>query len=531
MSIRIQCARALAIASGLTILLAATMPGVASAQGAKKLDGAIKFHDVMVHRAATRSSSRAASEVGQDLGATLIFGSGDVADAGPPLNINPDEPLTNLAGMLSTAGYPVDVLESPTLPKSLKQYRAIWYVSTEPLSLTAQSALETFVRFGGAVYLTGGGAGPCCGDLNSADQTVIDSLVSGGGVQVGDQGYADTGNAPEAVNASAIDDVALTPNVLSTWTPSAPGGMSGVSSPDELTSTTFSEQSAPTGAAWDRSSMVGGQGRLAILMDITWLESEFWDQSTAAQMAINLESFLMSAIPVPAVANKDWAGFAAKAQGVRDVNSEWTVPTVNCSRDSKASAVRIWVGIDGLGNSYLANAGVAVTCASPTANPCYFLFLQLQPSNEFPVTGCGGVIPGDDVYVDITSQPFGSSNVVITMKVNGTTVDGQSFTLTEPNTRDASAECVVELPSGLVGSPALSHYKKLAEFTPVSFTDCDATATENAGIALDSEQLTTGSDGAFSVNRLNMGKNTNLIATTTAPAYPNSTWSVSWLKA
>jgi len=263
-------------------------------------------------------------------------------------------------------------------------------------------------------------------------------------------------------------------------------------------------------------------------MDINWLEAETWDQTTATQMAINIERFLMSSLPVAIATNKSWAGYASKTHGVQDVNGEWTVPTVDCSQASKPSAVRIWVGIDGYGNKDLANAGVGITCSGPTdSSPCYYLFTGVHTSNETPVPGgCGEVSPGNVVSIDVANQPFGSSTFMATITVNGSVVDGQPFRLSEPSKRDGSGECVVELPAGFVGPGTPTHYPDLADFTPVTFTDCAASATPNAGTGLDTEQLATGSDGDFVVRALSMGRNP--LATTTPPAFPNLAWSVNW---
>jgi hypothetical protein len=117
-----------------------------------------------------------------------------------------------------------------------------------------------------------------------------------------------------------------------------------------------------------------------------------------------------------------------------------------------------------------------------------------------------------------------------TVSVNNTVVDGQPFVLSEPSARDASAECVVELPAGLVGPGTSEHFKRLAAFTPVTFTSCSATATQKAGSSLDTDQLASGSDGAFAVSELSMGNRSKPLATTTAPAFPVTAWSVNWVR-
>ena len=140
------------------------------------------------------SSIRAPGEPGK--GRTLIFGSGDTVDAGAE-HLS-DRATRNLGNLLAHAGYGVDVDNSSTLPSTLNQYRSIWFISTNPLtSRRSQRWRRSFRR--SAVYLTG--EHPCCDALNNADGLVVDALVTGGGVQIGGQGFADVGTGPEAVNS------------------------------------------------------------------------------------------------------------------------------------------------------------------------------------------------------------------------------------------------------------------------------------------------------------------------------------------
>jgi hypothetical protein len=533
MLLQIRWARAISIAFGLTLFVAGVMPGAASAHSRKAAcrsigTGCLAPHQVPKAHGALVSGGHFA-KVSQAKGRTLVFGSGDTFDAGPPTNIDPNEPLTNLSTILASAGYGVDVDESSTLPSHISQYRTIWYISTDPLSSGEEAELEAFVAGGGGLYLTG--EGPCCEALNTADTAVVNALVTAGGVEAGGQGFADDGIDPEPVSADVIDDAAEIPNVLSTWSPNGPGGMQGVAPPNVFSSTDFLGQPLPTGALWDGSSMASGIGRLAVLMDINWLESETWNPTTATQVVINLERFLMSALPVHVIKNAHWSGYAAKAHGVQDVNAEWTVPTVDCSQAAQPSAVRILAGIDGFGNKAFAGAGVGVTCSGPTSSPCYYLFTAVHLSNETPISACGGVNAGDDVSVDIANKPFGSSTFVATIKVNGDMFDNQTFSLFEPSKRDSSAECVVELPTAPVGPGTAAHYSQLADFGAVAMTDCQATATQNAGDTLDTESLATGSDGALAVRALTMGKGARSLASTTAPTFPGLDWSANWLAA
>ncbi len=278
----------------------------------------------------------------------------------------------------------------------LKQARRPQFIADNPLTPSEETELEAFVNAGHGVYLTGDE--PASEALDNSDSVVVNALVDGGGIEVGGQGDADSASAPNSVNSSAIDEVAMSPSQLTSWTPDEPGGLADVGASNVLTSTSFAEHPTPTGAVWDGTSLLGREGRLAILMHINWLELEFWDSTTATQMALNMQRFLISSLPVPAKVNASWAGFAAKAHGVGDVTGEWTVPPVDCNHDASASAGGMWVGIDGFGNIELVMAGLGVTCSAPTSpptvvSPCYYLFTEVLPGAESPITdGCTGLL-------------------------------------------------------------------------------------------------------------------------------------------
>jgi hypothetical protein len=254
MRFRIQWVRAPAIVLGLILVVARTMPASASADGTKKVG-------TFTHLRTTASvPSRAKTEAGRAHGKALIFGNGDGEGGGIP----PTEPITDLENILTNAGYGVDV--SATLPTKLGRYKVIWYVGTNSVSSAHQAELEAFVNSGRGLYLTG--TGPSSETLDDAsDTSMINGLVAGGGVQAGGQGAANDPTAPELLNPDAIDDVGAGGG---SWTPNDPGGMTGVTGDNVLTSTEFGDRTLPTGAVWNASDMTDGKGRLAILMDIVW---------------------------------------------------------------------------------------------------------------------------------------------------------------------------------------------------------------------------------------------------------------------
>jgi RHS repeat-associated protein len=214
----------------------------------------------------------------------LIFGLGDEGDT---------EPITNLEALLQSDGYNVTVDKKASLPSSIASYGSIWWVdASDVISSSNASKLESFVKAGGGLYLTG--ERPCCEANNQEDQFIIDNLVTGGGVGVGGQGDANDPSQAENVNRSVEDGVGI---FLSTWTPSAPGGMTGVAPQSVFTSTQFSSGTLATGAVWDGSQLSGGSGRLAILMDVNWLESEYWDAATVPGIVESLATFLTKGSP------------------------------------------------------------------------------------------------------------------------------------------------------------------------------------------------------------------------------------------
>lgn len=218
-------------------------------------------------------------------GRTLVFGDGDDSDGLP----DPLEPLENLRKILTRAGNTVTVAKR--LPTILGGIKTIWFVGIHPLSQAEQTELVGFVRNGGGLYLTG--ERNCCEASNRADEAIIDQLATLRPSRVGDGADVDEPYiASNTVNANAIDGVGQTPNRLTTWQPSAPGVLSGLATRNALTFAYQDGLPVVTGEVWDGSELAGGSGRLAILMDVNWLEATYWDAGSAQGMALNLQRFL-----------------------------------------------------------------------------------------------------------------------------------------------------------------------------------------------------------------------------------------------
>jgi hypothetical protein len=216
----------------------------------------------------------------------LIFGTGDYSNT---------ESLTNLATILTAAGY--QVTTDSVLPEDLSGYGAIWYVATTPIDAASADRLVAFAQSGKGLYLTG--ERPCCEELNASVAGIIDRLVlTVGGTVVGGLGDPFFATGPLPVNPSVTGQVASRPFTLSTWQPSAPGGMGNVGAENVFAYVDNDAGSrTPVAAIWGSDRVFGG-GRLAILMDINWLESGYWDAESAYKVAQNLGLFL-SGLPNP----------------------------------------------------------------------------------------------------------------------------------------------------------------------------------------------------------------------------------------
>jgi hypothetical protein len=195
----------------------------------------------------------------------LIAGAGNEFSGGTAVN-------DNIAQALTSAGY--SVTELATLPEDLSSYGQVWWVDTSPPTSAEETQLINFAESGKGVFLTGENDG-CCSSLNAGDQSMVNSIVTGAGITVGGQSVCCAGT-PVAynVNSSVVGNLATQPHIVTSWTATLPGGISGM--PDSSVFAYYQPGDLSTrqdvAAAWDPSSTVGS-GRLVIFMDINWTDS------------------------------------------------------------------------------------------------------------------------------------------------------------------------------------------------------------------------------------------------------------------
>ena len=222
-------------------------------------------------------------------GMTLLVGGlflGPLAESSlaPNVLIFGDSEKSNLAANLTALGDTVTVVT--ILPLDLTPFDKVWHVGAlVPLTPAERARLAAFLASGKGVHLTG--ERPCCEALNNSLELLVNSVVVAGGINVGDQG--DILPGPYPFNPTAVGGITTTPNALTSWCPISPGGIggvNGVSGPNVLVSRF---DGVPVGAAWDSTDLVGGTGRLTLLMDVNW-----FTQACGPPIIENIENFLQN---------------------------------------------------------------------------------------------------------------------------------------------------------------------------------------------------------------------------------------------
>jgi hypothetical protein len=151
----------------------------------------------------------------------------------------------------------------------------------------------------------------------------------------------------------------------------------------------------------------------------------------------------------------NWSGYIATGSQFTGVSAQWVVPTVQPSQTSQSSST--WVGIDGVSNTSLIQAGTEQDTSDGTTT--YYAWYELLPALSIPVAY---VSPGDEMKVSILEDSPGTWTITIADLTSGQTVSG-SVAYSTPQT---SAEWVEEAPSSATGQQLT-----LADFGTSQFTN------------------------------------------------------------
>jgi hypothetical protein len=173
-----------------------------------------------------------------------------------------------------------------------------------------------------------------------------------------------------------------------------------------------------------------------------------------------------SRIPIFQDQSTNWSGYALEGGGFTGIQGTFNVPSL-VPQVSQSDASE-WVGIDGVSNSDLIQAGVHEIDVNGT--PSTYAWWEVLPDVEQPIAM--PVNPGDSVTVQIKKTGAGRWSIVIADTTSGLTYLHTVSGYTGPGT---SAEWIVEAPS--YGK----NIANLGQYTPnVSFTQLGVTGVEMA---------------------------------------------------
>ncbi|WP_328462281.1 G1 family glutamic endopeptidase [Streptomyces sp. NBC_00448] len=135
--------------------------------------------------------------------------------------------------------------------------------------------------------------------------------------------------------------------------------------------------------------------------------------------------------------DSNWGGYIAQGS-FTSISGSWTMPQVTCNSSNDLYAP--WIGIDGYGSQTVEQTGVQVDCSS--GGPEYSGWYEMYPAS--PVYYNEPVDAGDVFTASVVDNGGGSYS----LKLADTTKGWSKTTQSSLNASDASAEAVIESPTG-----------------------------------------------------------------------------------
>ncbi len=181
-----------------------------------------------------------------------------------------------------------------------------------------------------------------------------------------------------------------------------------------------------------------------------------------------------AAVPTPGSATStNWSGYVAGGGPFAGASGTFTVPELAAA--SSETVTSEWVGIDGVTQSALIQAGVQEDYSPSTGLVDTSAWWEILPAPETPITTMQ-VSPGDSVTVSIAQVSGTVWSIAVT---DGTT--GRTFATRQVYTgTGSSAEWIVEAPTSLSGiQETLGAYSP-----PVSFTNLGASGPQTTLVAV-----------------------------------------------
>ena len=199
-------------------------------------------------------------------------------------------------------------------------------------------------------------------------------------------------------------------------------------------------------------------------------------------------------IPTPSLGtSKNWSGYYLNGSGFTAVSSTFTVPNVSASSTNTYTAE--WVGVDGVSNSNLIQAGVSENYSAATNRVTTYAWWEILPAPDTPIS-LAIVSPsaGDRMTVSISQQSVGLWSVRVSDDTKG-----QVFTISLSYSGPlTSAEWIVEAPADLGGNVlTLGQYSPTVVFTNLQYT---GTATSSVDVSLIQSGAVVSTPSSLSAN-------------------------------
>ncbi len=165
----------------------------------------------------------------------------------------------------------------------------------------------------------------------------------------------------------------------------------------------------------------------------------------------------------------DWAGYGVSSTSTpfTCVEATWTQPSVVC-RGTSLAAVAFWVGIGGVGQAGLVQAGTQTVCNHGV--PTVGAWTQSLPKETYATAADLAVAVGDRVHTQVLA--IGGSTYSMTIE-NLTTGARIAVVSTNRTVDPTTAEWITEAPT--VGCPSNCAIASLPDFGTVTFSDVSTT--------------------------------------------------------
>jgi hypothetical protein len=185
----------------------------------------------------------------------------------------------------------------------------------------------------------------------------------------------------------------------------------------------------------------------------------------------------------------NWTGHIFTGMTFSAVSAQWIVPTVQPSAPGAYSAT--WIGIDGVNNASLIQAGTAQDTSAGTTT--YDDWYEILPANETLITS---VSPGDHIQASVNEGSRGTWTISI-----ADLTSGQSFSQAFPyNGPATSAEWIEESPKVNGLQSALANFGTV-QFTGMAWDGSNPSSVANITLSMaDSSGTVIASSGAIANN-------------------------------